>query len=379
MEAWYGYCLMPHTHPAQNPTADSDVRILLVRLGAIGDVLMASPVVEVLREAYPHAYIAWLVEPLAAPFVRCNPYVDEVIVAERKAAWQRMLREWKLLPFLREARAFGQQLRARKFDIAIDCQGLLKSGMFAYLSGAPRRIGFIPSREGNRLFLTEPIERPSHPTRITQTYLSMLSALGLPVAARRPVLPIPAPEREAAQAFLQSNGLADRRYVACCISTSRPQKDWIWSRWGELADLFWERDGLRTVFVGGPERRVDTLRLVESAASHPISAVGHTNLLQSAAIVQDATVVVGCDTGLTYAGLATDTPTVALYGSTDPTWLAEEPYMALCFHPMHCSPCHRRPRCKTLYDCMVAITAQEVADTAATLLERTRKMSEIAE
>ena len=369
---------MPHTRPTQNPTSDSEVRILLVRLGAIGDVLMASPVVEVLREAYPRAYLAWLVEPLSAPLVRCNPYVDEVIVAERKAAWQQMLREWKLLPFLREVREFGDQLRARRFDIAIDCQGLMKSGIFACLSGAPRRIGFIPSREGNRLFLTEPIERPSHPTRITQTYLSMLSALDLPIAARRPVLPIPASEREAAQAYLASCGLTDQRYAACCVSTSRPQKDWIWARWGELADLLWERDGLRTVFVGGPERRVDTLRLIESCTSRPISAVGHTTLLQSAALVQDAALVVGCDTGLTYAGLATDTPTVALYGSTDPTWLAEEPYMALCFHPLACSPCHRRPHCPTRFDCMLAITAQEVADTAATLLDRCKKLAEHA-
>ena len=369
---------MPQQRAAHNPTADDEIRILIVRLGAIGDVLMASPVAEVLRETFPHAYLAWLVEPLAAPFVRCNPYLDAVIVAERKTAWRRMLNEWKLLPFLSEVRTFGRGLRAHQFDIAIDCQGLLKSGIFASLSGAPRRIGFVPTREGNQFFLTDHLERPPHPTRITQTYLHLLSAIGVNAPARRPVLPIPAADRAGGQDYLAASGLAGQPYAACCISSSRPQKDWIWSRWGELADQLAAQLGLRTVFIGGPERRVDTLRLIDGCASHPISAVGHTSLLQSAALVQDAALVIGCDTGLTYAGLATDTPSVALYGSTDPTWLAEEPSMAVCFHPMPCSPCHRRPTCKA-FDCMQAITVQEVVDTSAQLLERHRQPISVTE
>jgi heptosyltransferase-1 len=343
-------------------------------LSAIGDVLMASPLPQALREAYPRAHLAWLVEPLSAPLVRANPFLDEVIVFERRKAWQRQLSEGKLIAFLREVHAYRRELHARRFDIVFDCQGLLKSGLLAQLSGAPRRIGYAPSREYNHLFLTESVASPAHPTRITQRPLSLLTALGLDPSPRAPVLVIPDAERAHARAFTATHDLADAPYAACCIATSRPQKDWVWSRWGELADLLWEREGLRTLFIGGPERRVDTLRLVESCASHPISAVGHTNILQSAALVQDAALVIGGDTGLTYAGLATGTPTVALYGSTDPTWLAEEPNTAVCFHPMPCSPCHRRPRCQH-FDCMQAITVREVADTAAELLERCRNVT----
>ncbi len=81
--------------------------------------------------------------------------------------------------------------------------------------------------------------------------------------------------------------------------------------------------------------------------------------------------MVGGDTGLTYAGLAVDTPTVALYGSTDPTWLAEEPFASVCFHPMPCSPCNRRPKCKH-FDCMQAITDEEIYATGMRLLQRVR-------
>lgn len=354
---------------AEIPSPESEIRILVVRLGAIGDVLMTSPVAQVLRESFPHAHLSWLVKPLSASLVRANPYIDEVIVVERMPGWERLLREAKIRTFLREVREFARELRGRNFDIALDFQGLLKSGMFAWLCGAPRRIGFLPSREGNRFFLTESRERPPHPTRITQAYLALLTQLGISPSPRRPVLEVPAPERAQAQEFLAARGVKDQNYIACCVSTSRPQKDWVWPRWAELADCFWEREKMRTVFIGGSERRCDTLSLVEGCASQPISAVGHTSLLQSAALVQDAALVVGGDTGLTYAGLATDTPTVALYGSTDPNWLAEEPFASVCFHPMPCSPCNRRPKCK-IYDCMQAITIDEVYTTGMRLLKR---------
>ena len=362
---------MPSKRGVEIPAPDSEIRILLVRLGAIGDVLMTSPVAQALREAFPRAHLCWVVEPLSASLVRANPFVDEVIVIDRMPVWERLLREAKIVPFLREVHAFAQALRARKFDIAIDFQGLLKSGLVSYLSGAPRRVGFTPSREGNRFFLTESLERPPHPTRITQAYLALLNTVGIASSPRRPVLAIPEQERVQALDFLAARGLVGESYVACCVSTSRLQKDWVWQRWAELADLFWTRERLRTVFIGGPERRCDTLSLLEGCTSRPISAVGHTSLLQSAAIVQHAALVVGGDTGVTYAGLATDTPTVALYGSTDPTWLAEEAFAAVCFHPMPCSPCIRRPKCKA-YDCMQAITVEEVYTTGMRLLERVR-------
>ena len=360
---------MPKRDSPENPTADSAVRILLIRLGAIGDVVMTSPVAAALREAFPRAYLVWAVEPLSAPLVRANPALDDVIVLDRKPLWSRLVSEGKLPTLWRELREFRATLHARHFDIAIDCQGLLKSGLLAWLSGAPRRIGFIPPRECNDLFLTDRVLRPPHPTRITQPYMSLLGPLGLPITPRAPVLPVPEPERAAARDFLAGQGLLTERYAACCVSSSRPQKDWVWARWRELTELLWQREGLRVVFIGGPERRVDTLRVVDGCPGKPISAVGHLSLLQSVAAVQDAAVVIGCDTGLTYAGLATATPTVALYGSTDPTWLAEEPCVAVCFHPMSCSPCHRRPKCRH-FDCMQAISAPEVADAVSHLLQR---------
>ncbi len=330
---------------------------------------MTSAVPQAVKEAFPNARITWLVEPLSVPIVRMNPYVDDIIVFDCKKEWVKLLRAGKLVALTRTVRAFRQILLEGAFDIAVDFQELFKSAFLAWLSGAPRRIGPAPSREGNRFFMTELVARPSHPTWLSQANLALLAPLGVSQAPRRPVLDVPDTERAAARDFLASRGLVGVPYAAFCLSSSRPQKDWVFARWGELADALWEQEGLRTVLIGGPERRVDALGIVESCASQPVSAVGYTSIMQSTALVQDAALVVGLDTGLTYAGLAVDAPTIALYGSTDPSWLAEEACATVCFHPLPCSPCGRRPTCQH-YDCMQAISVEEVADTARRLLKQ---------
>lgn len=360
---------MPRSMSSGIIDRDAALRILIIRLGAIGDVLMTSSVAAALHEHFPNCRVTWLVEPLAAPIVRANPYVDDVIVFDTKKEWVRLLKSgrWGLL--WRTVRAFAVMLHERRFDVAIDFQELFKSGFLTWISGAPRRIGAVPSREFNHLFMNEQVERPANSTFLAQANLALLSALGVPVSYRRLVLEPALEDRLAARDFLASRGLVGTGYAACCLSSSRPQKDWVWSRWGELADALREQEGLRTVFIGGPERRVDALSLAEGCASEPISAAGELSLLQSAALVQEAELVVGLDTGLTYAGLACDVPTVAIYGSTESTWLAEEPCATVCFHPMPCSPCARKPVCQH-YDCMAAVTVDEVLDAAKRVRRR---------
>ncbi len=362
---------MPPVSAVAAPDSNSELRILIVRMSAIGDVLMTSPVAQALREQYPRAYIAWVVEPLSAPFVRANPYVDEVIVFERKGEIKKAWKELRFLSLLREMRDFATLLHGYHFDIALDFQGLLKSGLIAKASGATRRLGYTGNKEFNGAFMTDKLTITRRHTHLCDYYLELLTLLGIPLTPHRPILNLPEETHAGATEFLATHGMGADRYAVCCVTSSRPQKDWVWTRWSELADALWEQLGLRTVYVGGPERRVDAMELVENSRAKPISAVGYTSLMESAALVQDAALVIGVDTGLTYAGLSTDRPTIALYGSTDSSWMAEEPYTTVCFHPMPCSPCMRRPTCEG-YPCMQAITVQEVIDTANVLLEGQR-------
>ncbi|MEI7834621.1 MAG: glycosyltransferase family 9 protein, partial [bacterium] len=299
-------------------------RILIVRLSAIGDVLMTSPVPRALKCAYPGVHIAWVVDKLSAPMVQGNPYVDDIIILDRKQ-WEKQMGQGKIVDVLRGLSALKRRLRAGNYDMAIDMQELFISGLVCWLSGARRRIGPIPAREMNQIFMTERVERPQVTTRLTDSCMGMLRGMGIDAPAESPVLVVPEADRQAAAQLLADAGLLDGRYVTCCISSSRPQKDWVASRWGELADELWQRHGLRTVLVGGPERKEQAEKLVATHSPQLISAVGRTTLLQASAICQGGVALVGVDTGLTYAGMANGVPTVALYGSTVSTWLNEEP------------------------------------------------------
>src|SRR5881396_660678 len=120
-------------------------RILLVRLGAIGDVVVATPVARVLRQALPEAYLAWVVEEKAADVLIGNPYLDEVIVWPR-ASWQREARGWRRMA--NHAR-FVTDLRRRRFDVGIDFQGLARSAGLLAAAGVRHRIGNARTREGS--------------------------------------------------------------------------------------------------------------------------------------------------------------------------------------------------------------------------------------
>ncbi len=155
-------------------------RILLVRLSAIGDILFASPLIAALRRAYPQAHIAWLVQPEYRSLLEHHPDLDQVIVWPLRD-WRDLWRRRRLRTLAREAAGLRERLRAERFDLALDLQGLLKSAVPAYLSGARERIG-LGTREGGRWLMTRVVFRGGDPERIGSEYLHLAETLGLPVA-----------------------------------------------------------------------------------------------------------------------------------------------------------------------------------------------------
>jgi len=132
--------------------------VLVIRPSAIGDVVMASGLIPPLRNAWPGARIAWLAEPDVVELLQHNPRLDEVIVW-RKSEWLSLWRRRALTSLWREVRALRADLRARDFDLVLDLQGLLKSGVLGWLSGGRERIG-LASREGSARLMTRVVVPP---------------------------------------------------------------------------------------------------------------------------------------------------------------------------------------------------------------------------
>ena len=329
--------------------------ILIIRLSAIGDVVFASPLIKALRRRYPDAKISWLVEPAAAPLLKNNPELDAVILWP-KGEWKQLWRKRKFLTLARELRFFISELKSHRFDCAIDLQGLLKSAVWAHFSGAEQRIG-LGSKEGSEKMMTRVVSRQGDNPRIGSEYYGLAQELGLDVtnfdmdivlSTEDEAFPVTAIEHE--------------NYAVICPFTTRPQKHWLEARWPVLAEQIEAEHKLPVVMLGGP---ADVEAAARIAAANPqiINMAGKSTLMQTAALIKHASLLVGVDTGLTHMGIAFNVPAVALFGSTCPYTDTTRDNARVLYHKMDCSPCRRNPTCDGDFTCMGKIEITEIMQT----------------
>lgn len=335
-------------------------RILIIRLSAIGDVVMASGLVPALRARWPEAHLAWLTESSTAELLSANPRLDQVIVLPRQE-WRKLLRAHRYGRLLSALFAFVRALRAQRFDLVLDTQGLLKSAVWARASGARQRIG-INSREGSRWLLTETITATTDAPGMGSEYRELATFLGAPADAFAPDLVLAETQYTVAAGRLESAGV-ESPYAVLCPFTTRPQKHWFEERWRTLAEQLREELGLTPVVLGGAGDREAAARI--TAGGLAVNLAGQLPLAQSAALVARAHLLVGVDTGLTHMGIATGVPTVVLFGSTRPYLEAGRANVRILHDELECAPCRRHPSCGGAFDCMRHHTPAAVLAAAA--------------
>jgi heptosyltransferase-1 len=345
--------------------------ILIVRLSAIGDIVFATPLIDAIRQAYPGARIHWLVQAESKGLLECHPGLDGVIVWPRRE-WETLWRQRQWLRLWRAVQRFGRELRKLRIDVALDVQGLMKSGFLTWLSGAGRRIG-LGSREGSQWLMSHVIEKGGEPKRIASEYHYLARQLELPVDDFEMRIGLSEEDRSHADALIESNGL-EKGFIVICPFTTRPQKHWFNSSWNELLESIATRWRQPVVMLGGPGDREASKAMGVSERAGPINLVGETSLRQAAAIIEKAVLVVGVDTGLTHMGIAMNRPTLCLFGSTRPYLDTTHENAAVIYHPRSCSPCRRKPTCNGSFDCMRDIKVSEVMSLASRLLAQEREV-----
>lgn len=282
--------------------SDRSPRILLVRLSAVGDVIHGLPVLNALRERFPRAFLGWVVEQRAATLLEGHPALDERILVPR--GWLKSPRTvWQLRRRLHELR----------FDVAIDVQGLTKSAVAAWLSGARRRIGFgdEKGRELSRWLNTELV--PASAKHIIDSNLQLL----LPLGIDRPSVRFDIPEREAdgdrARRIMGEAGLAGG-FAIVNPGAGWPSKLWPPERYAAVARHLAARQTLPTlvVWAGAQEQAWARQIVAESAGAAQLAPA--TTLLELAALTRRARLFVGSDTGPLHLAAAVGTPCVGLFG-----------------------------------------------------------------
>ncbi len=334
------------------------MRILIVKLSAIGDCLLASPVAQALRQTYPDAHIGWVVHPHCAPVVRGNPNLNQIHILPRKKLF------WSLPAVTRE-------LRSANYDIAIDLQGLFKSGLVTRLSGAKRRIGPIEAREGATRFYTERVLRGlSAKEHVVPGYLRLAAAAGATWDVEPEMhMPFGNSERSMVGDLLASYGVVEGdKLIVLNPSAGKAIKQWGPKKFAATGDALASRLGAKILITGAPADRELADSLLAEAKSPMIDLTGKTNLNQLAALFSRVDLFIGGDTGPMHIAQAAGTRVLALFGPTDPTILGPR-------HPRHrihtlalsCAPCRHR-ECPIGHLCLENMAAGEVVELAAQML-----------
>jgi ADP-heptose:LPS heptosyltransferase len=309
-------------------------RYLLLRNSSLGDVIFSLAVVDRLRAHEPGAEIAFVVDDRFGAVVRAHPGIDAVLTFPRTGG-------------IGAAFAFRRELARRRFDVAVDLQGNVKSAFLLTAVRGARTIGFArgASRNLSYLFAAERVKPPVSARHRTDRFLSLLTPLGIDTRRAPPAaLRVPDESRERAQRLLRQAGSRPKVVMHPGTSAFGLLKRWEPERFGRLAKQLGLIPGAATFVTGAPEERALVAAAVEGACGAAMAAEGLTGLLDLVALTAEADLVVAADTGPLHLANRMGTPVVGLFGPKDPAVYgpAYEPRAVVKLDGVPCSPCARR-------------------------------------
>ncbi|HXT59151.1 MAG TPA: glycosyltransferase family 9 protein [Pirellulales bacterium] len=362
--------------------------VLIVQLSSLADVVHALPAAQAIRAALPGARLGWVVESGPAGIVRRQPWIDETI------EWDR--HRWGGF------RSFTRRLKRTAWDVAIDFQGLFRSGLATRLSGAPRRIGFVPSLEMAHWFYNDCLPLESLNRHAVERNLELATKLG----ASLPGLPLdrpylrqspPASNRQDPRLFPLRPSEDDLAAVAAWGRTrdfqpmrdqlvvlnpyaSRPANRWPVNHFIQLAGRLLRRPDVRVALSGGVSARETCDRIAAPFGDALWRADGRFSPMSMAGLFSQASVVVAGDSGPMHLAAAVGAPLVALFGATSA--LRTGPYASdaiVLDRELACSPCLAK-RCPLKYDpplCMEQISVDRVLAAVVSRLAQPRQIGPV--
>jgi len=341
-------------------------RVLVWKLSALGDVILSVPSLRALRRQFPQGHITLVTGRSAYEVVARCPYVDDIIIHDPRGKHRSLGRFVELV----------RRVRQLSPDLSVDFQNNHLTHLLAWLSGAAVRIGY--RRKLGRL-LNRAVRLPRKPMAPVAHQHHLLREAGLSIDTDALEL-WPTPREEAAaQRLLDAapgpgspGGARVGRQQVVGVhpggSGRWRTKRWDLARWASVCDALAER-GVRVVAVGGPEERALGAALMALTKRPPMNAIGQTTVMELAGLIKRCDVFLAHDSSSLHVAAAVGTPTVALFGPTDPRrHLPPQFNGQVLKKDVFCSPCYS-PRCRTItHACMKRIGVEEVLQTVFALL-----------
>ncbi|MFP6563604.1 MAG: glycosyltransferase family 9 protein [Myxococcota bacterium] len=343
--------------------------MLVIRLGALGDVVRTLPAVRGLRRALPGADLCWLVERRAAGVLAGQDFIDEVRIFPREE-WTALLRGLRWGKLAVAVFRFAAQIRAEGFDWVVDFHGILKSGLISRATGAPLRVGFGrgTAREGAWLFANRRVDLPAHRISRFARNAALVRALGVRVDPGEDLLWAAGPPTEVDR-WLEAHPLPILLHPGSSPGT--PYKRLPTETYGRVASGLREAGGFEVVVLRGAGRLEGRLAREVVAASKGAARLAPetATFRELAALLSGARLFVGSDSGPLHAAALAGTRVVQLLGPTDP--IENQPHAGSVSRSLRlglaCSPC--RSGCAEA-PCMTGFESRQIVDACVELLER---------
>lgn len=339
---------MPYSMTISKPLR----KMLVVKPSALGDIIHALPFLNAVSRSHPEIAIHWVAARGLHEILVDHPMIRKLWIID-KNAWKRAA---AMPRTVREIMNLASGLRRERFDIVVDLQGLLRSGLICAVSGAGMRLGFSDAREGSPLFYTHGVNGGRDVHAVTRC-LRMAEALGCDTREVR----FPLPALPARNQFPQWCG---GDYLVIAPGAGGAAKQWPVRFLGELA----ARLPLKSLVVGGASDAVLAAEVERLSNGHAVSIAGVTGLRELAAVIGGARALVSSDTGPMHIAAALNVPVVAVFGPTNPARTG--PYGSIhtaVVADVPCSPCYKRKRCRE-WRCMESIGVRQVLDAVLSRL-----------
>ena len=344
------------------------MRVLIVRLGALGDVVHTIPVAAALGRRFPDAAVDWAIDERFAALLELVPGLDRRIVLRTRG------------PALAAWRALRRELRQVRYDVALDVQGLGKSALVARLSGAHRVVGFSPRflRERWARWLYTETADPGRPRHVVERNLGILGALG--AAGRDWAFPVRVGASAVVDALRRLLDPPDAGYVVINPNAAWLSKRWSPRRYGAVAAHVVRAHGRPCVVIWGPGDEPRAAAVVAASGGAAMLAPA-TDLVELAAVLRAGALLVSGDTGPLHLAAALGTPVVGVYGPSDPArngpWSPDDEVVSV-FPDCACAARRARGgravpmvrRCRARSGCLDAVTVEQVCAAVDRRLSR---------
>lgn len=337
-------------------------KILVIKLGAVGDLVIASPFFDQLGKRFPNSEIVLLTGKSCYPSIANNPNIDRFLISDDSAIFT-----GSLLTRLKEALRLIYLLRKEGFDLAFIMHRSWQFNFLAFLTGIRLRVGF--SNGKSQAFLTHKA-KPAPLRNEREVYLDLLRELGIAAVYEKTFYYLSPAEKDFGDLFWEKHRITkDDLVIAIApgggdnVKSTMPTKRWPTQNFSRLVQKTIQETGCRIILVGGPDDR-EVVSKIREAIPECVDATD-LSFGEMASLFPQCQLFIGNDSGPLHIASAMGTATISLHGPTSPQqWASPDPQNTVLYKNIECSPCYQNghfPDCDHL-SCLTSIEVEEVWD-----------------